>query len=195
VQQVAQAGTTTTLTSNVNPSVFGQLVTFTARVQPNPGGGNVSFTIDGGAPISFAMDATGRARMSISNLTVGNHTIVATYAGSANHLGSASTPLVQTVAKSNSRAIIATNGTPVPRNTVVTFTATVTAVAPGAGTPTGTVDFYAGATLIGTGTLSNGVTSITWTSATPGRFTISATYNGDAGFNLDPSNTFTQRFT
>src|SRR3989442_15140045 len=35
-----------------------------------------------------------------------------------------------------------------------TFTATVAAVSPGAGTPTGTVNFLDGATVIGSGTLS-----------------------------------------
>ncbi|MDV9203199.1 Ig-like domain-containing protein, partial [Streptomyces sp. Wh19] len=44
---------------------------------------------------------------------------------------------------------------------VKTLTATVAVVAPGAGTPGGTVDFFDGATLLGTGTLSGGVATFT----------------------------------
>ena len=43
----------------------------------------------------------------------------------------------------------------------VTLTASVTASAPGGGTATGTVSFYDGTTILGTGTLSGGVASIT----------------------------------
>src|SRR5207249_12223372 len=46
----------------------------------------------------------------------------------------------------------------------VTFTATVTATAPGAGTPTGTATFKDGLTTIGTGTLAGG--SATFSTAT-----------------------------
>lgn len=195
-QQVNQAATTTTLSSSVNPSVFGQAVTFTARVQPAAATGTVGFYEGVTLLGTGTLDATGRARLTISSLGVGGHSITATYLGSTNYLGSSTTaPLTQTVNKGNSRAIIATSLTPVLHGTNVTLSATVTAVAPASGTPTGTVDFYSNGAFIGTGTLSNGTTSIQWTSNNIGRFTISATYNGDGNFNPDPSNTFTQRFT
>ena len=72
----------------------------------------------------------------------------------------------------------------------VTLTATVTANAPGSGSPTGTVTFYVGpvnpADQIGTGTLSSSsgvMTATLSTSSLPvGTDTITATYSGDGNF-------------
>jgi uncharacterized delta-60 repeat protein len=65
----------------------------------------------------------------------------------------------------------------------VTFTATVT-TGYSYDTPTGTVSFYDGTTLLGSGTLStaNGVATATFTTAAlaAGTHSITATYNGDA---------------
>jgi hypothetical protein len=78
-------------------------------------------------------------------------------------------------------------GTPNPSTSgqSVTFTATVTAVAPGAGTPAGTVTFMdetAGTTL-GTMDLdANGLASIMVTDLTVGTHTIRATYAGNSNF-------------
>jgi hypothetical protein len=60
----------------------------------------------------------------------------------------------------------------------LTFTA---AVASSGGTPTGTVTFMDGATILGTGILSGGTTHITSTLSL-GSHTITATYSGDANF-------------
>jgi hypothetical protein len=66
----------------------------------------------------------------------------------------------------------------------VTFTATVTAVAPGAGTRTGTVTFKDGATVMGTGTLNaSGQATYTTSSLTVGSHVITAVYGGDGNFN------------
>ena len=65
----------------------------------------------------------------------------------------------------------------------MTFTATVGVTSPGAGTPTGTVTFKDGTTILGTGTLSTagGVTTATFTTAQLCRRThsITAVYAGD----------------
>ena len=65
-------------------------------------------------------------------------------------------------------------------NTNLTFTATVTPAA--SGVPTGTVSFYSGQTLLGTGTLSNGVGSYTATAFPTGDVNLTAQYSGDANF-------------
>ncbi len=68
----------------------------------------------------------------------------------------------------------------------VTFTATVTANAPGAGTPTGTVNFYETSTSTdltpGGVALSSGTTTFSTTSLAAGSHIIRATYSGDANF-------------
>jgi sugar lactone lactonase YvrE len=62
----------------------------------------------------------------------------------------------------------------------VTLTATVASST--TGTPTGTVSFYDGATLLGTGTLSAGTASYTASSLASGSHSITAVYGGDANF-------------
>ncbi|HLU08507.1 MAG TPA: Ig-like domain repeat protein, partial [Oceanobacillus sp.] len=74
--------TTTTLTSSLNPSNFGEAVTFTATVTSASGTptGTVTFSIDGvsQAPVSLA---SGQASFTTSSLSVGAHTITASYSG------------------------------------------------------------------------------------------------------------------
>jgi hypothetical protein len=68
----------------------------------------------------------------------------------------------------------------------VTFTATVTAIAPSSGAPDGgTVNFFSGSTLLGTSTVntSTGVASLTFSGLAAGSHSITATYNGDSNYN------------
>ncbi|MEO6923958.1 MAG: Ig-like domain repeat protein, partial [Bryocella sp.] len=51
-----------------------------------------------------------------------------------------------------------------------------------AGTPTGTVSFYDGATLLGTVTLISGSATYTTTSLAPGSHTLTSKYSGDVNF-------------
>jgi hypothetical protein len=100
--------TTTSLASSSNPSTAGQPVTFTATVAPTVATGTptgtVTFTIDGKAepPVPLqVVDGKDQATFSISTLTVGAHTIAATYNGDATFAAStASRPLTQTVGPS-----------------------------------------------------------------------------------------------
>jgi Bacterial Ig-like domain (group 3) len=65
----------------------------------------------------------------------------------------------------------------------LTFTATVSAAAPGAGTPSGTVTFLDGAVTIATGTLNgSGVATYTTSTLTVGSHSITAVYGGDLSF-------------
>ena len=64
----------------------------------------------------------------------------------------------------------------------VTFTATVTAVAPGSGTPTGSITFLDGSTTLGTATLSGGKATFKTTALAAGPHTITVSYSGDGNF-------------
>src|SRR5207244_2399522 len=87
-QVVNKASTTTTLASSVNPSVFGQSVTFTATVAVTAPGttavadpsGNVDFkdgaTTIGSGTLSTTAGVT-TATYSTSTLTVGTHSMTA----------------------------------------------------------------------------------------------------------------------
>src|SRR5262249_5801861 len=75
----------------------------------------------------------------------------------------------------------------------VTFTATVAAVAPGSGTPTGTVTFQEGNVVLGTVAVGVGGTATFTTSfAAAGGHVITAVYNGDAIF-VASSQTLTEQ--
>jgi hypothetical protein len=97
-QVVDKYPTTTTLTSSLNPSQFGQAVTFTAQVTstgPAPTG-TVKF-LDGTTSIGQATLSGGVAKLTKSNLAVGTHSITAHYNGDANSSTSTSAVLNQVV--------------------------------------------------------------------------------------------------
>jgi hypothetical protein len=194
-QVVNKANTTTTVTSNRNPSVFGQTVTFTARVTPVAAGGTVTIVVDGVANGPFALDATGRATLPTSLLSVGTHAVTAYYDGSANYNTSNSAILTQTVNKAASRTAVTTSGSPADVGTTVVFTATVTPVAPGSGSPTGTVQFSVdGNPFGGPVALTATGQAVVATDALPvGRHTVVAVYSGDGNFNTSTSPSTTQR--
>jgi len=75
----------------------------------------------------------------------------------------------------------------------VTFTATVKAKSPGAGTPTGTVTFKDGPSTLGTGTLNSSGQALFMTSTLAvGSHSITASYGGDANFTGSTSSKVTQ---
>jgi len=97
-QVVSKATTTTALTSSLNPSNFGQAVTFTASVTPQFGGtvkGSVTF-YDGTTALKTVGLSGGGAKFTTSTLTSGSHSITATYNGSTSFDGS-SASVTQTV--------------------------------------------------------------------------------------------------
>jgi large repetitive protein len=199
-QVVNKDNSTAGISSPACPNaVFGQPVTVTATVTAAaPGSGTptstVQFTIDGsnvGAPVT--LDGGGQATFSPTpaQLPIGNHTVGYTYFGDANFIAS-SAGITQNVTKAKSSAAVVSSANPSVSSQSVTFTATVSAVAPGAGTPTGNVTFLANGNPIGIGMLVNGVATCT-TSALPlGTTIISAGYAGDADFNLSVSSQIPQ---
>jgi Bacterial Ig-like domain (group 3)/Calx-beta domain/MBG domain len=91
---IDKATTTASLSSSVNPSEFGQNVTFTANVSSTAGtpSGTVQFKVDGsnaGAPVT--LNASGVAAFSLSALTAGMHTVTGDYSGDGNFIASAAT--------------------------------------------------------------------------------------------------------
>ncbi|WP_426422066.1 Ig-like domain repeat protein [Bradyrhizobium genosp. A] len=90
--------TTTTLGSSPNPSAARQTVTFTATITSSGGTptGTVTFS-DGGVAIGLASLSGGIAVFATTQLSTGNHTITATYAGAAGFAASASAALLQVV--------------------------------------------------------------------------------------------------
>ncbi|WP_245331954.1 putative Ig domain-containing protein [Bradyrhizobium sp. NAS80.1] len=95
---VGQVATTVALTSSLNPSQFGQPVTFSATVAGAGGTptGTVTFS-DNGSAIGTGTLSGGVATFTTSALAVGNHTVTSSYGGSALFAPSTSTALAQSV--------------------------------------------------------------------------------------------------
>ncbi|HEX6162282.1 MAG TPA: Ig-like domain repeat protein [Vicinamibacterales bacterium] len=87
-----------------------------------------------------------------------------------------------TVGKASTSVAMSTTPNPSNNNQVVQLRAVVSAVAPGAGTPTGIVEFREGTTLLGTATLVNGVATMN-KSFKKGNHPLTATFTGSANFN------------
>jgi hypothetical protein len=189
-QAVTAASTTTTVTSGQNPSVFGQPVTFTATVAVDgPGSGTPTgvarFTVDGATAALVDLN-NGSATATLSNLSVGDHDVVVTYASDdANFLPSHSADLTQTVNKAATSTALVSDAPTSVYGQPVTFTATVSVVAPGAGAPTGSVVFSDGSTVLGTVAISSATAfqaTLTTAALSVGQHAISASYSGDGSF-------------
>src|SRR2546422_1973861 len=137
-QTVNKASTATTLTSSVNPSVFGQSVTFTATVTVTaPGAGSPTGTVnfvDGATNIgscSLPAAAPFSCTFSTSALSVATHSITATYVGDGNFNTSTSAAVSQVVNKANTTTTLTSSTNPSVFGQSVTFTRTVAVVSPG----------------------------------------------------------------
>jgi Bacterial Ig-like domain (group 3)/Autotransporter beta-domain len=182
--------TATAVTSSQNPSIIGQTVTFTATVSSAVGTptGTVEFFL-GPALLGSSSLSNGVATFNTSTLGVGVHSISARYLGSASHLPSTSPEITQTVNTAPSTTSLVSSQNPSILGKPVTFTATVTSAA---GTPGGTVAFYDGATLLGTGTLASSVATFTTSTLAVGAHPISARYLGAGIFAASTSTVLNQ---
>ncbi len=183
-QTVNQASTATSIASGLNPSAFGQSVMLTATVQPPSGttaSGTVTF-LDGATSLGTATFSNSSAQLAISGLSLGTHSVTASYGGNANLSGSVSSVLTQTVNQAATATAISSSANPSTFGQAVTFTATVQPAA--GGVPTGTVTFFDGAAQIGSGSLSGGVAQFTAAGGAlaTGTHSITARYSGDSNF-------------
>jgi hypothetical protein len=178
-QTVKQATSSTALTSSLNPSTFATAVTFTAAFTSTGGTptGTVTFK-DGSTTLGTGTLSSGKAAFSTSVLAVGSHSITAVYGGSANYNTGTSAVLTETVNKATRSTKLTSSLNPSTLGKSVTFTIIVVTVAPGSGTPTGTVTLKNGATTVGTATLASGKATISTSALTHGAHSMTAVYSG-----------------
>ena len=181
-QQVNAATTSVYLYSSLNPSENGQSVTFAAYVQPSYDGsptGTVTFYDGTTALDTETLDTYGGASYTTADLPVGSHSITAVYSGDAIFTGSTSAMLTQEVDAATTSVYLYSSLNPSENGQSVTFTAYVSASYEG--TPTGTVSFYDGTTLLDTETLdSYGGASYTTSALPVGSHSITAVYSGES---------------
>ena len=176
--------TTTTLSSSLNPSIYGQKVTWRARVTTSgsiPPTGRVIFRTSGDGQNyeigAAGLDASGVATLTRSTLNVplggGPYPMVAVYLGDTMNSRSQSEVVLQDVRQTTSVATITSSRNPSSPGQAVTFTAAISSPTV---TVTGPVTFTAGTKVLGTAQLSRGKATFT-TSALPiGSTRVQVTY-------------------
>jgi large repetitive protein len=166
---------------SVSSSVFGQEVTFSAipAASLKIPSGLVTFVLDG-VPAGDAQPLVdGIATLRIHTLAVGSHTIGAVYSGDGYYRSSRASAAQPFVVAPAGTALSLT----VQRGMSTELTVTVSAVAPGAGTPTGQVSVYDGDQLIGSGTLDGrGKVVIAAPAIPPNPHVFLIVYAGDGNF-------------
>jgi len=121
--------TTTSLVSSLNPSNFGQAVSFTATVMATGSKtptGTVTFN-DGSLVLGTSvLDSSGMATYTASSLAVGQHSITAVYGGDANNAGSTSAVLNESVNTGDFSLSSTPSSATVSAGTPAPFTVTIT---------------------------------------------------------------------
>lgn len=185
-QVVNKLATSTTVTSSLNPSIYGQSVTLTATVTGTgayPLTGNVVFK-SGSTTVATVKVTGGIATYKTSTLSAGSLTITATYNGDAYNAVSTSANLPQTVTQATTTLALSSSPNPSKSGATVKFTAVVTSN--GGSAPTGSVTFTFGTTSLGKGTLNgSGTATLSVTTLPSGSDTVVANYPGTP--NLGPS--------
>jgi hypothetical protein len=180
VQVITGASSTTTITSDTEPSTYGQTVTFTAVVSSTSGtpDGTVTFK-NGAAVLGTVALSGGQAAYAISTLNGGTHTIKAVYNGSSGY-GPSNASVFQIVEPAPTTTTLTSSLNPAPLGQTVTFTAIVTSTA--SATPSGTVTIKDGKKVLGSASLVNGQMQIGTSLLSEGGHTLTATYSGSASF-------------
>ncbi len=187
LDQNVRANTSVTTGSSLNPSVYSQSVTFTSHVTavaPGTGTptGSVAYWVDTNYVQTATVNASGDATYTTSSLSGGVHTNLAYYAGD-DRFGPSSVSVTQTVNKANTAAALISSLNPSTASQSVTFTATVSAVSPGSGVPTGSVTFKDGTATLATKALdSTGKATYSTSTLSKASHSITAVYAGDTNY-------------
>jgi len=196
---IAKAGTTTSVSSNSNPSVYSQFITFTATVGSTAGTptGSVQFKVDGhnlGAPVTLSGGMV--TSPSTWSLTVRSHSVTAVYAATTDFAASTGS-MSQTVTKANVIVTLTSSSNPAQNGTMVTFTVTVAPMPNATSGPSGKVRLLVNGHAIKTSKkLTHSAASWTfkWKLGT-GTFDVTARYLGKPPFNAAVSAVLHQAIT
>lgn len=183
-QVVDKYATTTALSSNLNPSNYGQAVTLTATVTPSgpyQPTGRVAFK-NGSAGLGLGtLNASGVATLTTAKIPLGADTLTATYDGDAFNGESVSVAITQTVSQASLGMVLTSAPNPSTLDKSVRFEATLTS---NGGVPTGqSVTFsYNGATLGTAKVNSKGVATFSTKTLPQGLDAVTAAYAGSVDY-------------
>jgi subtilase family serine protease len=196
--------TTTKATASAASIAQNSSTTITVTVTPASGAtapaGTVTISIPGKTLATVPLTAagsSGAASYSVAgtSLAIGANTITASYAGATGFSASSGTvPVTVTAAAVATTTTVTANPTSIASSASTTLTVTVRP-ASGATAPTGTINFLAGSTSLGSAQLTasgaNGMAtlSVKGMSLAAGNNTISAVYAGATGFGTSSGST------
>ena len=201
------AGVTTPASFSLtnNPSVASQTINFTAPASPIAFAPSATVTLSAtassGLTVVFTIDtaSTGTGSISGNTLTVtgaGTFVLDANQAGNANYSAAPQVQQTLVVTPANTTTTLASSANPTVPGQSVTFTAIIAAVAPGGGTPTGSVTFTSNGTTLSPVTYSvvggSLQASVTTSYASAGTPAITATYQNSDGNYQGSSGSLTQ---
>ena len=175
VHTVLKRSTSLAAAASPNPVAYGQGLTLSATITPWYVTGQIQFK-DGGTTLGTAPIVSGFASLYLSNVAVGNHSIVAVYDGDDIYLGSTSAPIALTVSKADPSLSVSASPSPSTFGQQVMFRASVASAA------TGTVVFREGSTTLGTVTVANGSAYLQISTFAAGSHSISVDYGGDGSY-------------
>ena len=188
VNTSSAVSTSTTLAVSLSSINYGDSETLTATVSSNNGTptGSVSF-YDGATLLGTAtLSSSGVASLTDSVLAVGSHSITAVYSSNSPWTTSTSAASSVTVAAAATTTTLTVAPNPVTLGNAVLLSATVAA---DNSTPSGTVSFYDGSTLLGSATLdSKGVASLSNSALQVGAHNITAVYSAGTSWATSTSN-------
>ena len=177
-----------TVTTNTGTLSVGQVaITVTAQDKSKAYGAALpafTATYSGFALNQGTNDLTGLATLTTTatpTSNAGTYAITASGATSANYSFTYFDGTL-TITNSLTSGDLVSSANPALPGADVTFTMTVSAVAPGVGTPNGTVNFRVDGSVLGTGTLSGGVATFATNNLAHGSHTVVAEYAGNANF-------------
>jgi hypothetical protein len=172
---VNPAATTTAINAPAVIFPSNGVVTVTVSSAAGVPGGNVSLSVDGGAPITQAL-AGGSSTFTLASPAAGTHTLSASYAAQGNFAASSSAGSLVVSSATTATSITAPPVT-FPANALVTVIVTSPA-----GTPTGNVTLSVDGALPITQPLAGGQTTFTVFSPSVGNHTLAAAFAAQGNF-------------
>ena len=188
---IGQGAATLALASSGGSAVYGQPVSLMATVGADAGTPSGTVTFSDGATwlATVPLDGSGAATFTTSALSLGSHSITATYSGDADFLGVQSAPYSETVAQTGTEVVVVENSVFKKKKLMsVRLTAEIKPLAPGGGVPTGEVTFElvtttkkkVKVTTLGTAAVSGGEATLTLKANKVPQKGITIVYSGDA---------------
>ncbi len=170
-----------TIAASPNPAALGQSVTLTSTVDQTAGSlptGSINF-MNGGVSLGQAsLDNAGTASLTLSTLSAGSYSIVASYSGDAHYPTGQSAAASLQVLSSTTTSLVASPN-PVTAGQALNLVATVSAS--GTGSMSGTVNFMNGSTVLGSASVnSSGVATLSTASLAAGTYSLTARYVGNS---------------